>query len=65
MSAALAFSLIAVFLFMKLGITWLVDISLIPWGVWVLKKLLDGYQSYKQRATEIEAKYLVRLMALE
>jgi hypothetical protein len=42
-SAALALSLIAIFLFIKLGSTWLVDISLIPWGVWVLKKLLDGY----------------------
>lgn len=64
-SAALSLSLIAVFLFIKLGSTWLIDISLIPWGVWVLKKFLDGYDSYRQRASEIEAKYLARLMALE
>ena len=57
--------MLAVFLFIKLGSTWLVDISVLPWGVWALKKLVDGYSSYKQRAIEIEGKYLVRLMALE
>lgn len=64
-SAALALSLVATFLFIKLGSTWLVDVSLLPWVVWVLKKLLDGYYSYKLRASEIEAKYLDRLMGLE
>jgi|LauGreDrversion4_2_1035121.scaffolds.fasta_scaffold177674_2 hypothetical protein len=46
-------------------LTVFVDLSLVPWLVWLTKKLMDTIKSYKLRIKDSETKYEAELLALE
>jgi hypothetical protein len=57
--------MVSVFLYIKLEVSWLLDVSLVPWAIWLIKKFFDCFFSYREKQRYLEEKYILKMFEID